>query len=429
MKLSERVALLNDCLFDIELTTSLVEKRAIADSIEDELRDDFNCILEVLNGQHPLGYTYDARQDKTDDTIENLTFRELIKWLEIPRTTGNLSYSNIATYVDATYRWKDFIAPIVNRQLRIGIGASLLNKQDSSPMLAKKFEYNAKFSSCGYYITEKLDGNRCITYFDGKQWVHRSRSGKKMYVEIDMSGMPEQYIYDGELLSPEQVELSDAIYYNLDVSSGVSFNKTSGLINSHTTNKSLIYNIFDIIDTTKTYARRRQALDFLTSGSKQVRILPVLRIVHDIADLGSIADQYLDHVTSLGGEGIMINLGDRCYTQKRSDALLKYKKVQTMDMLVYDTYAGEGKYLGQCGGIRCSLQTEDKRILVDVGSGLSDEQRLEWAIHPDRIIGKLVEIAYFSLSQNKTTEGTTLYSLRFPRLKSIRADKFQGSEY
>ena len=36
---------------------------------------------------------------------------------------------------------------------------------------------------------------------------------------------------------------------------------------------------------------------------------------------------------------------------------------------------------------------------------------------------KIVEIAYFSESQNKSTNGSTYYSLRFPRLKRVRNDK------
>ena len=135
-------------------------------------------------------------------------------------------------------------------------------------------------------------------------------------------------------------------------------------------------------------------------------------------------------VTDIGGEGIMINLGDRTYQHKRTDGLLKMKKVQTMDMLVINTEYGSGKYEGQVGALLCQITTDDGKVIsCNVGTGLSDEQRLDWAIHPENIVGKIVEIGYFSLSQSSDARGSRFYSLRFPRLKGVRNDKSETSVY
>ena len=55
--------------------------------------------------------------------------------------------------------------------------------------------------------------------------------------------------------------------------------------------------------------------------------------------------------------------------------------------------------------------------------GLSDEQRELWAMDPSLIVGKIIEVGYFSMSQNANLNGTKYYSLRFPRLKQVRYDK------
>ena len=62
-----------------------------------------------------------------------------------------------------------------------------------------------------------------------------------------------------------------------------------------------------------------------------------------------------------------------------------------------------------------SLIIEHKGNDVNVGSGLSREQRIAWMKKPSKIIGKTVTIKYFEETKNKAGE----YSLRFPTLKYV----------
>ena len=173
---------------------------------------------------------------------------------------------------------------------------------------------------------------------------------------------------------------------------------------------------------------RREVLEQL-KFSKDTKLVKLLAYADSESELRSIVPNMLADVTDLGGEGLMVNLGDRTYTHKRTDSLLKVKKVQTIDMRVDDIKWGTGKYEGQVGALICSCKTSDGKIIMcDVGSGLSDEQRLSWAIRPSEILGKIVEVGYFSLSQDKSLLNSNAYSLRFPRLKDIRYDKSETSE-
>lgn len=433
--LSERVYLLGEVIDDLMDTNSLIEKRNIIDAINPELKDDFECIVECLSGVHKFGYTYYPIESYGDKRNENNTIRDIINFLLEPAKKGDLSTPNIRGHIQATYEWAYFFEPIVNRTLKIGIGKSILPKDGLSAMLAKKYEGKIAWSKNGYYITEKLDGNRCIARYDGTRWIFTSRNGKEMHVNFDMGNLPKEYIYDGEIMSPAQVMMSNDIYdfvVNDKFPTALyadNFSSTSGLINRHSTDKKLIYNIFDIMVDMVPYAERRQVLETLDFGG-DTRLVKVLAKLDSSKDLEYISSKILAEVTDIGGEGIMINLGDRTYQHKRTDGLLKMKKVQTMDMKVVSMEWGTGKYEGQVGALLCEAATGDGKIVkCNVGTGLSDEQRLDWSIHPENIIDKIVEIGYFSLSQSSDAKGSRFYSLRFPRLKGVRNDKSETSVY
>lgn len=422
-------------------TNSTVVKNIIVESIDPKMRDDFQIIVECLSGIRKFGYTWvDVDEYYGCANIDDWTIKQVIEYLLEPRAMRDLSTDNIYKHLSAVYEYSEFFEPIVNRELKLGIGKSLLPKDFFAPMLAKKFEPDKiKQSKYGYFITEKLDGNRCISYYDFDlcKWKFMSRNGKEMHVDFDMSNLPKQYIYDGEILSPAQVKMSEAIYQLVTTGNTFAtkfdneFSSTSGLINRHSTNKQLVYNIFDIIDDDADYIDRRcvlSSLNVIDLGT-DVRILPVLEYSRDKDELCNDISQMLSSVTSMGGEGIMVNYGDAKYIQKRTDKLLKCKEVHSMDMVVVGIEEGTGKYAGMVGALQVHCKTEFGDVYCSVGSGLTDEERITWAMAPEFIIGRIVEVEYFSLSQSGKTSGSTTYSLRFPRLKKVRTDKDISSEY
>lgn len=422
-------------------TSSLNEKRDIINTMEDECKDDFNFIIEILANKYPLGYKYDSSLViPCNNDTSNITLREYLKPLWEPSKNHNLSIVNCINAMRKVNINPTFIESIVNRELRLGIGTSLLEKTSVSPMLAKKFEGKLDFDAGGYYITEKLDGNRCIAQYVNGQWQFTSRNGKPMHVDFDMRGLSKEFVYDGEVMTRQQTIKSQKLYENvvkqnkvaaLTDSSTIDFRSASGLINRHDTNKDLVYNIFDVANCNVSYKDRRIYLnDLLNFGdlSNEVRILPVLNKYTNCDEI--CISKLLDFVTSQGAEGLMINYGSAKYQNKRTGSLLKYKQVQTIDMKVIDWEYGIGKYEGMVGYLVCEILTNDcKYITCKVGTGFTDEQRLSWALKPELILNKIIEVAYFSLSQNMNTDGTKTYSLRFPRMKSIRSDKIITSEY
>jgi len=441
MNLNDRVIIFEKLFEDLQLTSSRnMKERLVSIFLNDypELTDDWYMILETLDGKHPLGYTFDYPQldqyKMTGDYDMDYyhTVQDLIEQLLWPKERRDLSTESIYDTMLMVSGYSDFLAPIVNRTLRLGIGKSLLEKNSLTPMLAKKYE---NILTEDVAITEKLDGNRCLAYYDGEKWCFQSRNGKPMKVDFDMNDLPTDLIFDGEVMSEEQTKASikrcRAILFRESIledyhDGQILFNKTSGLINSHATNKNLVYNIFDIIDDKLSYKERRDMLNKIHPTSNTIRILPVLYVGRDKNRINEL----LDVITKMKGEGIMLNLLSKPYEHKRTNGLLKYKEVYYIDMKVKYVFEGNGKYEGMCGGLGCEIYTDDgKYISCEVGSGLSDEQRYLFYEKPHLITDKIVEIAYQCLSQDASKIGTKNYSLRFPRLIRVRNDKSETSEY
>lgn len=423
MTAAKRIECLERICNDLQLTSSRLEKEDIVNNISDELKDDFQYILEILAGQHKLGYSYICMSLEGNRHEQEMTLRQYLSPLYLPMEQNDLSMLNTLYAMKQCQYYNGFIQSIVNRTLRLGIGKSQLPKDGLAPMLAKKFE-DVRLTG-EYYITEKLDGNRCIARYDGTKWVFTSRNGKPLKVNIDMGDLPTDVVYDGELLSLQQTIDSNNLFAALSRGKPIPayqklFNKTSGMINSKANNKDLVYNIFDIMIDLK-YKDRRRYLDSLIPRTEEVRILPVLTYVpYNRVD---VVNALLQDVTSAGAEGLILNATDAMYQHKRTSDLIKVKNTYTMDMLVIDWEYGEGKYEYMLGALVCMAMSGDKKVYAKVGSGLTDVQRLEWANDPSLIVGKLIEVGYFDMSQNATTTGTKEYSLRFPRLKQIRYDK------
>ena len=395
-----------------------------------ELQEDLSYIFETLAAKHPIGWTFQAR--RADNTTPFATIKECIQACERLQPKTNVNTIELEKKIG----WAGItIEAIVNRTLRLGIGNSQLDKSNITPMLAKKYEGQMLHNDV--FVTEKLDGNRCIARWDGEKWCFTSRSGKPMRVNFDMTGMNTDLIYDGEVMSTQQTELSMRRYDHIMCDENFSsfcdteeaqllFNKTSGLINRHGQKSGLIYTVFDVVSDLQ-YHKRRDLLRYVDmSYTHDVRLLPILDTGTDRTEIDSL----LDAVVRTGGEGVMLNVHNRGYDHKRTDALLKYKQVQFVDMRVLDVVYGLGKYEFMIGALNCYIKTDDgKEIICDVGTGLSDSQREQWAVDNSLIVGKIVQVGYHELTQDRAYIGTNVYSLRFPRLIKVRYDKDGTSEY
>jgi DNA ligase-1 len=117
-----------------------------------------------------------------------------------------------------------------------------------------------------------------------------------------------------------------------------------------------------------------------------------------------------------GYEGIMLKDPTAPYECKRSVSWLKLKPFIEVSLAVVAVEEGTGKNVGKLGALVCEGVDDDKAIRVNVGSGLTDEDRVVYWDNADTLIGNIVEVRADAITQNQ--DGT--YSLRFPRFKGFR---------
>jgi DNA ligase-1 len=117
-----------------------------------------------------------------------------------------------------------------------------------------------------------------------------------------------------------------------------------------------------------------------------------------------------------GFEGLMIKDPQAVYETKRTTSWLKLKPFIEVSLEVVDVEEGTGRNLGRLGAFIARGTDDGKEIRVNVGSGFSDDNRLDFWAHRADIIGHVVEVRADAVTQNQ--DGS--YSLRFPRFLRFR---------
>lgn len=446
MRLTQRVIDLQ-ALFSKLLTTSgRNSKEAFVEEFraktEESQWDDLICCFELLAGWHVFGFTYEEPEDgvlPNPEELESYTLRQVVEYLKLPIKQHNLTRENIAQHTRATAKWYTLLAPLVNKSLRLGIGAKYLPRSSTAVMKAFTFP-EAAVPGTAYAITEKLNGTRTVAFYDFEEgcWKYESASGKARVLWFaGMNGLPKEYRYDGETLTRKQADESicrtEAAKIGQTIApTGIDFNSAAGLSNRTKCDpktKGLVFNVFDIMDDDMTYAERRQVLDSLKPSASDVRILPVIAEWHYDGNIDKFRS-LLEIVSASDGEGIMLNDTNSNYSHERSNAILKYKKALTMDIEVVGVYAGLSESTkNTLGGLNCRITLDDGRTIVtNVGSGITKAQREEWWEDKSKILGKIVEVQYQSISKSANADDG-FYSLQFPVFIRIRDDKKTTSQY
>lgn len=371
----------------------------------------------------------------------DITFRNFVEFSQfiIKNNTGSDVVVKTVQRELNRFQGEDraFFENVILREFNIGIGRSSTNKifgDDFVPkfevMLAEKYTDYVEFvDGKEFIITLKLDGNRCVAIYDADGGIDlKTRQGLD-YEGLDHIAedirlhMQPGFVYDGELIATAE---------NADLSTGELYRFTTGLLHREVEDKTAIkFFIFDSLTVdefkagkSKTGAleRKNRVATLLSGGARYLVNVPILYRGKD----ASVIQRMLDEVTNAGGEGIMINIASAPYECKRVKTLLKCKKFNTADVFVESVEEGSKSFKGIMGQIKVKFIYQGKEQTSYVGSGFSLEERKLYWEHPELLIGKVVEVGYFEVSQNDKTKE---YSLRFPTWKSIiRTDKTELSE-
>jgi DNA ligase-1 len=376
--------------------------------------------------------------EKTDEDGAGLpwdSFTLALTGFVTRNVTGNTARDMIQSMMKSATKkeWNGWYRRILIKDLRCGTSEKTVNK-----VVEKKWpNYAIPVFSCqlahdsanheskvsGQKLIEvKLDGVRVITivYPDGRVDMF-SRNGKELInfphvteqigAVVKKTPPPYALVLDGEIMSSSFQDLMTQVHRKSDVKAN-----------------DAILNLFDMCpleDFEKGFWDKSQTVrsQMVQAWVEQNNtLLPnVTCLANELVDLdtdeGQLRYKEINAQAVAGGyEGIMIKDPNAGYECKRSVAWLKLKPFIEVSLTVVAVEEGTGKNVGRLGALVCEGEDDGRRILVNVGSGFTDDQRIDYWTSREEMAGKIVEVRADAITQNQ--DGS--YSLRFPRFLHFR---------
>jgi DNA ligase-1 len=371
--------------------------------------------------------------EKTDADGKGLTwdsFALTLTGFVTRQVTGNTARDMVAEMMKNATKaeWNGWYRRILIKDLRCGVSEKTVNKMVGEEYAIPVFSCQLAYDSANHetkvvgrkIIEVKLDGVRVITicYPNGRVDQY-SRNGKELvnfpHIVEQLSqvakGFNEPMVLDGEVMSSSFQDLMKQVHRKDNV----------------TTNDAIL-NLFDYItlkdfEAGASVVKQEHRSAMLTEwyATVQDQIPNVAVVGQELVDLDTAEGQSryreINAQAIAGGyEGIMLKDPESGYECKRSVAWLKLKPFIEVSLNVVDFEEGTGRNAGRLGAIICEGEDDGRRIRVNVGSGFSDTNRVDFWVDRTSIIGHVAEVRADAVTQNQ--DGT--FSLRFPRFLRFR---------
>jgi len=330
--------------------------------------------------------------------------------------------------------WNNLARRVIIKDLRCGISEKTLNKVLGNTewkipaftcQLATDSEKHTAKMTGRKRIEQKLDGVRVLAVVTKTTVNLYSRNGKPFdnfphiveslediknkFAKLFQS-CPHGFVLDGEIIGESFQALMKQAQRKTDV-------KTDGMT----------YSVFDwlpLVDFERGFwnAQQHKRLHVLEEyravfeSTDCVRVMVGIDVDLATAEGHDVMRRYAEDAVTAGFEGIVIKDLDAPYECRRSTFWMKWKPTITVDLNIVGFEEGTGRNAGRLGAIICEGVDNDRRINVNVGSGLSDANRDEYWSARDQLLGDVIEVEADAVTQNQ--DGT--YSLRFPRFVRFR---------
>ena len=370
------------------------------------------------------------------DGLSWVDFNQLAQALYRRHLTGHAARDAIqaAMTKSTQLQWDFWYRRILIKDLRCGVSDKTVNSVVEAmnlpdyavPMFSCQLAHDgAKHEKkiCGKkLIDNKLDGVRCLTVVnaENRTVTQYSRNGQLLEnfshiteaLEKHIDFFERSWVLDGEMMSANFQMLMTQLKRKSNVEASDS-----------------VLHLFDIIPlsefqqgcSTMGQRRRTALLKTFKSIFEQTGCIKI--VTPEEVDLDTAVGQMQfeainKNAIEQGYEGIMVKSIDGLYECKRSTSWLKIKPFLTVDLTIVSLEEGTGKNEGKLGALVCEGTDQEKFIRVNVGSGLTDDQRAEIWNDGDSVIGQVIEIKADCITQSQDTADT--YSLRFPRFVRFR---------
>jgi len=428
-----------DIIAKLEADNSRLAKEAIlVEAMNEELDEFFEGVRMCLDKLYTFGVKQvPVKEEEGGQGLSWTNFKELAEGLYRRQLTGHAARDAIKLAMDVATKdqWNGFFRRILIKDLRCGVSEKTVN---SVAKKQKKPQYSVPVFECmlahdganheskitGKKLVEpKLDGVRVLTVvdFESRTVVMYTRNGKELAnfphivkaFEDNLDNFARSYVFDGEVVSKSfqdlmtqvhrksDVEASDARLCLFDVVPLVEFKAGESVMGQRRRSAFLRENFSKI---------------FADAGC--IEIIPQKEFDLDVFTDEIEFKDYNKSMVEAGFEGIMIKDPNGKWEGKRSVAWLKQKPFIEVSLSVTAVEEGTGRNVGKLGAIVCEGEDDGKRIVVNVGSGFTDEQRAEFWAAKDSLIGQVVEVRADAATRSQDSENT--WSLRFPRFLRFR---------
>ena len=364
------------------------------------------------------------------------TFADVIRYLDCNHTGKDEDVANVKWLGEQICTNEDdkvAFRKLVCKNFPMGLQEGLVNKAfpglipTYEVMLAQKFyslneKQKAKTFTPGreFVLQEKLDGGRLTVHKENGNVRCVSRQGKLIIglvdIENDVLNMKEDnFVLDGEILLTDRVNIPSKLQYKA----------TMKIISTKAPEKhGVTLNVFDWVSTTewkaqkstKSYSERYNTLNTLLEKTAPAHI-HLCENIYKGSDV-SVIDKLIVDAKAKEWEGLMVRFTDSVYSWKRTNDLLKVKPFKEMDFYITGVYEGTNSNAGRLGGFNCEVETKTfGKLTVDVGGGYSEEERINFWNRRNELIGRIISVQYFEITQNTTT---MKYSVRFPEFLELK---------
>jgi len=381
----------------------------------------------------------DTKEDASGLGLDWNNFAKLANDLAMRNLTGHAAIQAITNAMKLAKQdqWNLWYRRILIKDLRCGTSEKTINKavEKTYPNYAiPVFSCQLAHDSANHeskvqgerLIEVKLDGVRVITIVYPSGHIDQySRNGKELinfdHIKKQISAcagtFAEPVILDGEVMSASFQDLMKMVHRKSDVDAN-----------------DAVLNLFDIITLREFQlgiGENKQIDRSVTLAawySQFADAMPNVTVVgQELVDLSTPGGQarfrQINQEAVDGGyEGIMIKDPNAVYECKRSVAWLKLKPFIEVSLEVIDVEEGTGRNQGRLGALVCGGEDDGRDIIVNCGSGFSDDDRRVFWDSRGQLVGQVVEVRADAVTQNQ--DGT--YSLRFPRF--IRFRGFEPGE-
>ena len=321
--------------------------------------------------------------------------------------------------------WNDWYRRILIKDLRCGVSQKTVNNVAKKMDIAFRVPvFACMLSHDGMKHPKKIKGNCLIEYkYDGVRVIAitknnnttlYSRNGKifSNFPHIEEALSKSEFnnmVFDGEVMSDDFQSLMKQVH-----------RKT----NAKTEDAYLA--LFDIIPLKEfndgksmltTIERKDLLAKFAEKFPACIKIVDYKVVNFDEKKGEDIYSAMNKKALEQGFEGLMIKPENDLYECKRSHAWLKMKPFIEVTLKVTEVHEGTGRHTGKLGAFTVEGNDDGKFFSLNVGSGLTDENREKFWTHKESLIGQLIEIRADAVTQSMEGES---YSLRFPRFKTFR---------